>query len=436
MNNPNIIFQARKEIIDYTTDQKKALLLVSNFLESNDNFFIIIGNAGTGKTTIAENIANYAGALLIAPTNAAVKRLREKFGYIGTSKFSTIHQILYDYPDPITGIFKAGTGLKRKQTYIVDEASMIDESVLEDLIKSALKNHAKLIFIGDDFQLEPVSNDPHIFKWEQIKPELFKDYWKIKLNEVKRNDGTILKIATHLRSCKYPEILNYNDNQFSLVPYFTKSLAKNIKYDEDYIVLVSTNKDRIKYNNLIREYRFKKSLAVIVDEDRLISVSNTALANGDIFTVEKPLIVEEFTADINVGSLKKPIIKRYEFYLIKHTEGLRTFQYTLLIPNLDLPSIHPGQLMTNSYIKYNNKLTKNIPQLKKRVWNEYVTISTYGYATSVHKSQGNEWDNVYIDCGWLSNAWNKSRWLYTAVTRAKKKIELIKSTQFKIIKHA
>lgn len=46
--------------------------------------------------------------------------------------------------------------------------------------------------------------------------------------------------------------------------------------------------------------------------------------------------------------------------------------------------------------------------------------------------QGSEWDNVYINCDWLAND-GKSNWLYTAITRAKKKVEVKNSNMFKII---
>jgi exodeoxyribonuclease-5 len=68
-----------------------------------------------------------------------------------------------------------------------------------------------------------------------------------------------------------------------------------------------------------------------------------------------------------------------------------------------------------------------------QVWNERINIATYGYATSVHKSQGSEWDSVYIDASWLSDKWDKARWLYTAITRSKRKVELKNSNQFQVV---
>lgn len=438
MDSPRRIFQLRKEPIDYTMDQKKALLLIETFIKSNDLFFMIIGNAGTGKTTIAENIANYTNAFMIAPTNAAVKRLREKFGYVGSDRFFTIHQTLYDFPDPNTGEFNRSKGLARNKTYIVDESSMIDCNVLDDLIKSAQQRNCKLIFIGDDFQLEPVGKDPKIFSWEKSNPN-FQEHWKIKLEEVKRNDGTILKIATHLRQCKYPEIFNINNEEFTIVADFTKELANDILTNGEYIVLVSNNKDRVKYNNRIRKFRFKQEASIpIISGEKLISVANVSYANGEIFEAYHPSIVQTFEETINIGSMKEPTYKTYTMYLIEYfaSPDSNHQKKTFLIPDLDLPSLHASQLMTNTQLKFNSKITEVNKYSKKRQWLDHISISTYGYATSVHKSQGNEWTHVYIDCGWLSNNWNKCRWLYTAITRAKKKIEIIKSSQFKLIKDA
>jgi energy-coupling factor transporter ATP-binding protein EcfA2 len=437
MNNPNRIFTLRQTPIEYTMDQKKALLLIMNFVASEDLFFLIIGNAGTGKTTIAENIANYTGAYMIAPTNAAVNRLKDKFGYVGDDRFATIHQTLYTHPDPVTGKFEAAKGLRRKNTYIVDEASMIDSAVLDDLIRSAQSKLTKLIFIGDDFQLEPIGKDPKIFNWEKSN-ENFLDYWKIKLNEVKRNDGCILKIATHLRECKYPELANPNNDEFSIVSDFTKNLAEDIKENQNYIVLVSTNDNRLKYNQRIRKFRFKKeSENVIVNAEKLISVSNAAKVNGELFEVFDPMIIKSFHEIINVGTKTSPSYKSYSMHLIQYKLSANSMytRQTLLIPELDLPSLHSSQLLTSDSIKYDKLLTETNPYNKMKKWRGEISISTYGYATSVHKSQGNEWDNVYIDCGWLSNNWNKCRWLYTAITRAKKKVEIINSSQFKIINY-
>jgi len=434
---PRKIFECRKDEIDYTMDQKKALLLVDTFLNSKELFLLIAGNAGTGKTTIAENIVNYCNADILAPTNAAVKRLRDKMQskQIPKTRFSTIHQILYGAPDPNTGEFIMAGGLTTAPVYIVDEASMIDSTMLEDLMDEAKKRKARLIFLGDDFQLEPVGKDPKLFDWESSFPDDLNDNYKFKLNEVRRNEGAILEVATHLRNNKGVQILNKDTQDFKLTRIFSNELALDIRDDRSFVVLVSTNRTRMAYNKKIRQAKFEEDCVNLVnDGEKVISVANTEYLNGEHYTMRYPKIIKEYDKTINIGSKLYPKKKRYKFYLIEHeVEGFdKTFK-TLLFPELDIPSLHSGQLMSNREIFMDDNLCKYHKKIGRRLWKKNLNIATYGYATSTHKSQGNEWDNVYIDADWLSDKWNKARWMYTAITRAKKKVEIKFSNQFKVV---
>ena len=439
MTSPKQILNARAVMIDYTRDQAKALIHIQSFLESKDNFYLLVGNAGTGKTTIAENIARHANANMLAPTNAAIKRLKDRFmcDDINNTRFQTIHQVLYGAPNDETGEFEAKEGLSHSKVYVIDEASMIEEKVLIDLVREAARGNKKLIFMGDDFQLEPVGSDPHIFKWEKgpsSASQLFKSHWKFKLNEVKRNDGTILAVATHLRNTTKCSILGYDNEDFQIVPRFSSNLPLDISHDSNFVVLVSTNKRRMKYNEQIRKAKFEEDSAeVITSGERLISVSNQQYLNGEMYTIKHPRISEAFVADINIGSKLHPEHKQYRFYLVEHeVEGSDKAFRTLLVPHLDKPSLHSSQLINVPEIYSNHTIMVYNNKAKKKIWDKKVNIATYGYATSVHKSQGNEWDTVYIDCDWLSPKWDHARWLYTAITRAKKRIELKASQYFKV----
>lgn len=430
------IFSARRDQIEYTDDQKKALLAIQDFLKSWNNFFLLAGNAGTGKTTIAENIAFYSNANVIAPTNAAVQRLKDKFlcKEINATRFATIHSTLYGSPNEKSGKFYMQKGFKPKGVYIVDECSMIDYRMLQDIVKEAIKKNAKIIFMGDDFQLEPVGKDPHLFKWEKSGNKEFKDIRRVKLNQVRRNDGAILKIATHIRSTPTPEILNLDSPDFQIVQKFSKQCVRDIKEDGSYAILVSTNQKRMYYNKLIRKMRFGDNPEPFMETERLMSVSNQIMMNGEQFTIRDVKLIDSFTTKVNIGSRDKPVMKEYDFYHIQHKVGESNMIYdTVLVPNLDAPSLYGPMLVTSNYIASNPRLVTFNDYLNRYMWKQEVNIATYGYAISVHKSQGNEWDNVYIDASWLSDAWNHSRWMYTAITRAKKKVELMRNKYIKLI---
>ena len=69
---------------------------------------------------------------------------------------------------------------------------------------------------------------------------------------------------------------------------------------------------------------------------------------------------------------------------------------------------------------------------KQKYFNKNITISTFGYAISCHKAQGQEWKNVYIDAFFLMPNWHKAKWFYTAITRAKNKVEITNNKYLKI----
>lgn len=428
----NTIFDTRRVQIEYTPGQRTALEKVEAFLKSSDNFFLLAGYSGCGKTTIAENIATYANANLMAPTNAAVNRLKEKIntGKLSTD-FSTIHKVLFS-PGEKKGNFFENGGLQPNKTYIIDECSMIDKYVLEVIIKRAKEGRCKIIFMGDSFQLEPVGDNPFIFNWEKSYPKEFLPENKYELTEVKRYDGNLLKIATEMRKRKQPSFSKIDNDDLIIVPKFTTSLIKDIRNEASYVVLTSTNNKRVEYNRKIRSARFKlngNNLNYAMNKDKLVSVNNSRLySNGEIYTLENARLLHEFTIIVETYQ-EEPTHKEYRVLVYRHNENV-----TLLIPDLLEPSMQ-GATIIKSFEKYNTKVPEHIYKLLitewtdpedniKRMLKKHIIVSTYGYAISCHKAQGQEWDNVYIDAGWLMPVWDKAKWFYTAITRAKCKVQV------------
>jgi ATP-dependent exoDNAse (exonuclease V) alpha subunit len=430
------LFNARSTSIEFTDGQKQALNKVYKFLQSKDRFFLLAGYSGCGKTTIAENIAKATKANLMAPTNAAVNRLKEKINspMLG---FSTIHGAIFS-PGNKSNKFFVDRSLKQGKTYIVDECSMIDKYVLEVLIKQANEKNCKLIFMGDSFQLEPVGENPYIFEWEKRYPDDFLAHNKYELTEVKRYDGSLLKIATDMRINKKAAFHQPDESDLSLVDRFSKNLAKDIAENNNYVVLTSTNERRVKYNDKIRAHRFKNFDLTYhaQNNDILVSVSNSSLySNGEIFTINNATLLKEFEILTESRNDKE---KTYKALLYRH-DG----QLTLLIPELVEPSLH-GQQIANAVKDHKMSLPEDLHKMlisevtnrqgaTRTFFNKDVTIATYGYAISCHKAQGQEWDNVYIDASWLMPVWDSAKWFYTAITRAKCKVEVTKNKYLKMI---
>lgn len=428
------ILYSRSNEIDFTDEQLKALCAIQDFLKiSGYKAFLLNGNSGSGKTTIAENIIKYSRAMVLAPTNAALQRLRDKIGGYDKDRFKTLHSLLYGEPDT-EGNFTISANIEVAGTYVIDESSMIDKKLLDDLINHAKQYKSKLIFLGDDFQLEPVGDDPKLF----INKDnvYFNKEHVFKIEEVRRSRGDILKVATHLRLNKGGEILNIDSEEFKVVQNIQSYIDEAINSGEDHMILVSTNNTRVRTNAYVRQKLYPSVYSNVVNEnEKVVSVANNQFVNCELYTMNNPVLIEEhLNYEVNVGVKLYPKMKTYNFHLYEHeVEGFgdRKFK-TLIIPNLDLPSLHGGQLLLNK--EFQNDLYREFnPFTGKPVWNKAVNIATYGYAISCNKAQGNEWDNVYIYIDWLFSGEVRDKWLYTAITRGKKKVVINNNKHIKLI---
>lgn len=404
-------FLSKEEL---TEDQKESLLKIVKFNEGGRKYFLLAGFSGTGKTSIVENIVKYLGegnCSILAPTNTAVKRLRDKLDHFNVD-LKTIHSCIYGEPDEEGNWIPRSIEWGRK--YIIDECSMIDKKILEDLLNLSEDYNCKLIFIGDGFQLEPVGSDPFLFHWENSKDfgYRFNEYDKVLMTEVKRTDNTIVTASNHIRTTQSNEILKSND--VIVCSKFPKQFNIDVKEKNDYAVIVSTNKRRLKYNNAIRQ--MLKYTEPFEKGDKFISIANNRRINGEIFTLENPELIWKKEASVNVGSVAYPKQKTYDFYFIRDDNSRMIF-----IPEYDGSSLY-GQQLVETFSDYPALVIDGKRGLK---WNKSVDIVTYGYSITAWKAQGNEFTNVYIDIDWLSDNINKERYMYTVLSRAKNKVYII-----------
>ena len=431
------LFNARKTAIEYTDEQRQALLKIHKFLESKDRFFLLAGYSGCGKTTLAENIANYKNASLLAPTNAAVNRLKEKIDNPNLI-YSTIHSALFKATDKAKGVsFTEGGELRRFGVYIIDECSMIDQYILEVLIKKCTEKECKMIFMGDSFQLEPVGRNPNIFNWDKAYSSIFLKHNKYELTEVKRYDGALLNIATQIRTNKKSVFKQPENSDLTIVSKFGSSLVEDMESNNDYVVLTSTNKRRVAYNTKIREFLLKDepdfNPDTIYNQETLVCVANSGgYSNGEIYKAINP--IHRFSFSITIENRKGENMS-YMAHVYDINRSLH-----LIVPNLLEASLHGKQILDSIEMLDNITFSQKKSLIvtfgrygkKQKYFNKNITISTFGYAISCHKAQGQEWENVYIDAFFLMPNWHKAKWFYTAITRAKNKVEITNNKYLKI----
>lgn len=153
-------------------------------------FAAITGGAGTGKTTIIKEIVRQAGGpvSLCALAGKAASRMREATGHDA----STIHRLLGCRGDVFT------TPTLEGRTVIVDEASMLDEHLLHEIVRREPK---RLILVGDDAQLPPVGRGQPFHDLIRLRPDLVR-----RLTTCYRQTEAVFKAASMVRVGEMPPL--------------------------------------------------------------------------------------------------------------------------------------------------------------------------------------------------------------------------------------
>jgi hypothetical protein len=454
---------ALQELLDFITNPKR----------KTEKFYLLTGSAGTGKTFLVSYIysvlkANYNIAFT-ASTNKAANVLQATYEsqYTREEKddtkntevnFYTIHKFM----NSSRGIDKNGetyfkfsegkTGSKTADVVFVDEVSMIPEILAQQL--ESIKKYRKVIFIGDRAQLPPVNEiESRIFSW-QIKQS--------NLNEIVRYRNNIVKLADQLKnlifhkknismkSCAGDGVWLYRKNEEWLNAYYSNT--------ENSVVLAYTN-DRVRlHNDTIRKHELKVKTGSKFETGEKIMFNNFYVAQS----------VDDDSKSINCYTSFQVKIKscKESIYPIKYDKILDTLTEALV--NLGQPPdilkpfiaklpnnigiyylVTEGDFVIINPIQY-KKLNEQLEEVK----NEFIKIKinfgdlvirefwtfyyeelidkfadiTYGYAMTVHKSQGSTYGRVFVDMEDIIKRNPKEResyqCLYTAITRASKEIHV------------
>ncbi|AIG29794.1 AAA family ATPase [Flavobacterium psychrophilum] len=437
---------------------------IAEFVTNNtkDQIFVLKGYAGTGKTTVISTIVNNLIEInkkyvLLAPTGRAAKVIAN---YSNKPAF-TIHKKIY-FPKKSSGggvSFTLQPNKHKNTIFFIDESSMISDvntesklyengSLLDDLISYVYSgDNCKMILLGDTAQLPPVQLDiSPALDTDTLSLHYNKDVYSIEFDEVMRQEENsgILYNATELR-----ELLKdvfFNSFKFNLKGFkdiirlsdgYDIQDAINTAYSnysiEDTAFIVRSNKRANQYNQQIRTKILDKEselstgdfLMVVKNNYFWLKDSDQAgfIANGDIIEVLDIRNIKELYgfkfANVKIRMVDYPDQKPYETVLLLDT-------ITSESPSL---SYEESNKLYEEVIKdYENETTK-YKKFQKVKENEYFNALQvkFSYAITCHKSQGGQWNTVFIEQPYLPNGIDKDyiRWLYTAMTRAKDKLYLI-----------
>lgn len=393
--------------MELTAKQQEGLKICIERYVCGEIYTCIGGYAGSGKSTLVRFIINALGVdpelevAYVAYTGKAAKVLSEK----GNPNATTIHKLIYKARQMPNGkyiysLVPKTELINKYKVIVVDEVSMVPLQMWIELLSYGIY----ILACGDPGQLPPVDKDAdnHVLD----KPHVF-------LDEIMRQaqESEIIKLSMDIREGK------------PLKPFKGKEV--HIIKKEDLVtgmytwtdqVLVGTNAQRIAINTQMREMAGRGPAPEI--GDKVISLHNhwdcysdfsAPLTNGTIgyihdFTLRSiwlPKYIHEGKIDILDITLKD------------ENEGI--FEN---LP-LDYQCLKTGEKVLGPRQEYQLKKNKNyegpIPM-----------DFSYAYAITTHKAQGSEWDKVLIiEEKFPFDPEEHKRWLYTAVTRAAKKVVLV-----------
>lgn len=451
-----------------TDQQKQVMDAIKEFLDSKISVFILKGYAGTGKTTMIREIIEEVRKrekkpILMAPTGRAARVLESKNSW----KAYTIHRCIYELDtietkegsDDIRFIFplKNSEDEANDRISIVDESSMIGTrevqnelfefgtgSLLNDLLTFVAPNRGgKIIFVGDPMQLPPVGDNVSNALDEKYFDGLGLKAMVAELTDVVRQGAgsAILSNAMKVRSLLESRQRNnlvfdrQEDEVIDLEGYKMPNqlLALYPKPEIGQSVIITfSNRQARDYNYAVRELLYPNHKEIVVGDILQVVSNNYKLdvMNGDfvkITAINGDIEYQSAPVYINIGGerLQHKITLSFRNVRIRldNEQELTCKIIESMLDDAD-PNLNFAQIQA-LYINF----CMRYPHLKRgsQLFKEYLKADPYfnalrvkyGYAITGHKSQGGEWNTVFVDyTGRTGLNTDCLRWSYTVTTRA------------------
>ncbi|WP_404934801.1 ATP-dependent RecD-like DNA helicase [Nitratireductor sp. L15S-10] len=375
--------------MEFSPQQDAALNAVASWLKAGQSqVFRLFGYAGTGKTTLARYFAEHVDGdvQFAAFTGKAAQVLRSR----GASNARTIHSLIYrprgeeEVEDELTGrtsisptfSLNRQSPIAKAAMVIIDECSMVDEALGRDLMSFG----TPILVLGDPGQLPPISGGGFFTEHEP-------DHLLTEIHRQAR-DNPIIQLALDVREGR--EISHGN--------YGAAKVISKAEVDQDLVlsadqVLVGTNRTRRRYNQRLRELKgFDADYPQA--GDKLVCLRNDpakGLLNGSLWKV-----------------------------MTSSRETVKPGINLLVSPEEDDPDrgVAKIKLLKAAF----EDPEAEIPWQTKKRFDDF----DYGYALTVHKAQGSQWDEVVLFDESYAFRDTRQRWLYTAITRASERLTIVR----------
>ena len=424
--------------------QVDALNEMDRFMKSNETSMTLSGYAGTGKTSLMEMIAKKGQkqnrpVMFCATTNKAAAVLNDRVSKAGF-KASTLNKVFginvevdsskaYNARN-LVNVLK-DVDIMPGTTIIIDEASMINEENYKILNDIAKKMNLKIIYVGDEAQLAPVNEDKisKVFRNGEGKV--------IRLTQVERtDDNAILKEATAIRNgeplSKVSSFNSKGEGVAYISPQHQEAInevidkyVKGLKQNPNYFrILAYTNKAVTAYNNQVREllgydspiphvgepmtgyanwgyewrtksYRFINSESYKVTQVGRPTTVQTRLDNGTPVVMQAvPITLEDSLGNVDTFDFMdiKNNAQNRQSAMVLANEKKRLWNEARRAYGREAKAAFYAKINAiDSFLFVNDNIEDNSHNLLQSK-----TID-FGYALTIHKSQGSTFTHVLMD---------------------------------------
>lgn len=360
----------------------------------NNSFNVLTGGPGTGKTKTIQAIIQHffkhdRSVLLLAPTGKAAQRLSESTGYAA----STLHRFLKIAPnfEQIANV-SLDEELLDYDLVVIDESSMLDLPLIYSLLKRININRTSVLMVGDTNQLEPVG---YGYFFRDIIQSGLVNVSKLEVLHRQTKDSNIAINAEHIRK--------------------KRNLDLGSSHDFEFIEIDNNEKIALKINEIYDELHNNQGVSNL-DIQIISPVREKALSAKELNKMIRPIANSNYDEEQEKSKVK---------YIVGDKVMQMENNYDLMVFNGDTGIVKNYDIANNkTIIEFGNPNFK-VEQVEYET--KLLSQLDLAYCITVHKSQGSDYPYVIIPLSRNhSRMWSR-RLLYTALTRAKKKVYLIGS---------